>query len=338
MIAVYIKKPFQLDLREEEPVAVGPDEVRVAIHSVGICGSDLINARTNDDWTPGGHEAAGEIVEIGPEVRHLNIGQRVVFENSTYCGLCYACKDGRMHQCEGKFSYMRRHPQSAFAKLITVPAQSVIPFDGLDYDTATLAEPMLTSLGMFHSAEVGLGRRTVVFGLGPIGLMALRLASAAGAFPIWAIDRSSAGKRLDLAKKWGATHVLCTDTDDYVKAVQDGGGVDCVMHSAPPDLMPMSTEMCAKDGIVAYCGISTFTPTNVAFEVNMMHFKRVQLRGVFGAPNLMFPKALRLLKEGVIPAEDIITHRFPLHRIEEAFLQHENDPARTIKVLIHPQA
>ena len=336
MKALYVKKPFQFDLRDEEPQEPAPDEVQIAVRAAGVCGTDLLHARTAADWSPVGHEAAGEIVALGDWVSDFKVGQSVVFENSTYCGFCGPCKDNRTEACEHFYGYKRRRKQSAFADLITVPAKSVIPCEGLDWDAAALAEPLTVALALVKSAEIALGRATVVVGLGPIGLMCLRLAAAAGARPIWGIDQSGSDVRVDLARRWGATDVLLSDKDDCVKTVMDAGGADSIIHTAPPSTLPEATAMCAKDATLAFCGIQKREPTPVPLDANLLHFRRLQVRGVYPVPNWGFPTAVRLLKEGVVPADDIVSHRFALAEAATAFRTLVDDRAHALKVILHP--
>ena len=172
-----------------------------------------------------------------------------------------------------------------------------------------------------------------VVGLGPIGLMTIALAKAAGARNIYAIQKSDRSKaRIELAKKLGATVILTKDTD-LNSYPFPRGGLNKIMVTAGPSVIPEMFKIAVYGGIISFLGID-MANGNITFNANDFHFKKLQLRASYAAPALWFPRALDLLKNKVVDPDDFITQTFPLEEIQKWFEKQRDDSSDVIKMVM----
>lgn len=151
MKVMYVKAPYNFELREIERPRPGPDEVLIRIEACGVCGTDFhVAGRLAEEWMPIGHEFAGKVAEVGTNVRDYKVGEKVVAQNATYCGVCEDCMNGHPEHCEQIFTM---NDQPAYAEYICMHKDSLYPFDGLDFSQATLAEPLTVALDLVEAAE-----------------------------------------------------------------------------------------------------------------------------------------------------------------------------------------
>ena len=182
-----------LDITERTMKIDSPseDHVVVKVHACGVCGTDINFVR---DWTdepmPLGHEISAEVVEVGKNVTSVKVGDRVIVEDCTMCGICVDCKSGHPELCRNMYD-MENQP--GMGQYMSVRFNCLNKFEGLDYVTACLTEPLAVSLTSVLLAEVPIGGSVVVLGNGPLGLMAARLARARGLPARGAAPRSAQG-------------------------------------------------------------------------------------------------------------------------------------------------
>ena len=191
---------------------------------------------------------------------------------------------------------------------------------------------MGVALDLFYTTGIELNDDVTVVGLGPIGLMALKLAKAAGARNVYAIQRSGRSKaRVELAKKLGATDVIFTSETDLETYPFPRGGLDKIMVTAAPRVIPDMFKIANYGGIISFLGID-MDHGEITFDANAFHFKKLQLRASFAAPALWFPRALELLKAKTIDPKDFLTHTFRLEEIETYFKKQRDDSSDVIKM------
>ena len=172
-----------------------------------------------------------------------------------------------------------------------------------------------------------------VVGLGPIGLMTIALAQAAGARNIYAIQKSDRSKaRIELAKKLGATVILTKDAD-LNSYPFPRGGLNKIMVTAGPSVIPEMFKIAVYGGIISFLGID-MANGNITFNANDFHFKKLQLRASYTVPALWFPRALDLLKNKVVDPDDFITQTFPLEEIQKWFEKQRDDSSDVIKMVM----
>lgn len=335
MLAAFVKAPFQFEVREVPVPEVRDDWALIKVEACGICGTDLHTARTEaKKWQPFGHEVAGVVAKVGRHVTNVKEGDRVALESASFCGHCALCRNGRVDLCNKAPNFWGNETMG-FAETMLAPKECLVPFDGLDSEVACLAEPLGVSADMAYTASIGLGNEVLVLGLGPIGLMALPLARMQGAARVYAANRSG-GKRVQVARQYGADEVYLTAEKPLAQMPFHKGGVDRALVSAVPQTLPDVMQVMNIGGIISFIGIEYGPGAAIRFDANAFHFKKLQLRASFASPALYFPLCLQLLKDGHVDGRAVISHTFPLERIAEAMRLLRDDRENTLKIVIRP--
>jgi L-iditol 2-dehydrogenase len=332
-ISGYLRASWQTELRQVDlPETPPPAEVLLRVEACGICGTDLSTAVKAQDWQSFGHEVAGVIEEVGTGAEHLEVGQKVVLETSSFCGHCERCRNGRVDLCNKAPQFWGRSAMG-FSERMVVPACCVVPYEGLSADVASLAEPAGVAFDMVKTASIALGDRVALVGPGPIGLMAIPLLLRSGASRVVCVGRAHNRRRLEVAQSLGAE--IVTLTGPLNEEEKMSRQFDHVLVTAPVDLIPSAIELLAYGGILTYIGIGTGSGL-ITFDANAFHYRKLQLRASFASPALYFPVVLDLLKKEIIPGEQIISHRFKLVDLSAAMHHCRDDKENTVKVIVRP--
>jgi L-iditol 2-dehydrogenase len=324
-----------VELRNEPLRPLRAGEIRVKVLACGICGTDL-HAPTGTDGKAKvmtGHEVAGEILELGNGVTWLQVGQRIVLDSATPCGRCDACHDTRQELCSDIQSFFNIG-SFGFADEMIAPAVSAIPCADLSPDIASLQEPLGVAIDLVRLAELRTSSNVLILGQGPIGLIATALARRAGVRRLFATDLTSRPRRLELARQFGADETF-DPTQTAIGKFNYGCAIDRILVTAPPKTLPESFEVAAKGAIISYIGIAWGAGAMVSFDADAFHFKKLQLRASFASPALYGPESLRCLREGIVDGAALVSHRFPLARMQEALDVARTDP-NAVKVVINP--
>jgi threonine dehydrogenase-like Zn-dependent dehydrogenase len=327
--AVFFRDVQDVILRETRFDQVWPTDRMIEIDACGICGTD-INAILQGaaSYTPLGHEIAGRLLE--------NNGQasagRIVLESSSACGRCASCRNGRSDLCSDVRSFFAR-PYFGLAERMIAPEISVVPYRDLEPAVASLAEPLGVALDLCETADINYKSTVLVVGLGPIGLMALRLAKLAGASRIYASTFSKRERRNRVALEYGADELLLEDEKPLASRQLDPPP-DCILITAPPPVIATCIPPAAPGAVLAYIGVGHGDSDRVSFPANEFHFKKLQLRASHASPALRTPWALELLRSGRIDGAKLISHRFPLSEAGRAIRAACLDKNEVIKVVV----
>jgi len=302
------------------------DEVLIKVKATSICGTD-VHIYTWDEWSESrvnppyvfGHEFAGEIVEVGSKVTNVVLGDQVSAETHIVCYECPQCLTGDYHICKNtKIIGVDTH--GCFAEYVALPAVNVWknPKD-MPYDVASVQEPMGNAVHTVLAGDVA-GKTVAVIGCGPIGIMAVGVAKAAGASQVIAIDLNE--YRLDLATKMGATTVINAKENnpvDLVMDLTDGNGVDVICEmSGHPIAMNQGFKMVTNGGRVSILSLPV-RPVELDIT-NDIVFKGVTVQGITGRKMYTtWQQVSRLLKSGQVDVKPMITHHFPLEDFEKGF-------------------
>ena len=305
-----------LDIQERVSEIGPPDEdhVIVKVHACGVCGTDINFVR---DWADEpmalGHEIAAEVLEVGKNVTSVKPGDRVIVEDCTMCGICENCKSGHPEFCRNMYDM---EEQPGMAEYMSVRFNSLDKFEGLDYVSASLTEPLAVSLTAVLNAEIPLGGSVVVLGPGPLGLMCARLAKLQGAGFVaitgLPADNPREKARLDLAKELGCdltVEVGKQDVEDEIKT-RFPNGVDRVIVSSPPRSIYDAFKVIRFGGIITYFGLHFGGKNVIDVDINDMIFRKITLRPTFAEPAINFPISNRLLKDGLVDASQLVTGTF----------------------------
>ena len=324
--------------------APGAEDVVIDVKACGICGSDTHCIETDDDGYvifsgPAsfpcalGHEFAGTVVEVGPSVDKVVVGDLVTSEGMLYCGHCMACKRGHVNQCFNLKMFGFSHP-GAFAEYAMVHQKHCWDVSAIAEHTgdakramrlASLVEPLgCAHNGMFIVGPgVHPGSHVVVFGCGPIGLGAIALAGASGAASITAFDLTEG--RVKLAREMGASSAInLTDMDrnevaESVRVATGGWGADMVVEAAGAALhtMPIIESVLAPGATVVYLGR---TGERAPVMLDVLVSKAARIVGARGHAGYgIYPHFIDLLANGRIVLDSMITHTAPLSDFEAAF-------------------
>ena len=316
------------DIRVERvpwPGAPGEHEVLVRSRLVGICGSDTHACAGKHPFIAlpyrPGHEVVGVVGAVGPGVSDLAEGDRVVLEPNLVCGKCRQCRDGRYNICR-ELAVFGCQTVGAMADAFVIPRDRLhrVP-DGVSDELAALVEPLATPVHAVRRAGVGKGSRVAVLGAGPIGLLCLVAARAAGAEVVVVTDVLK--NKLERAQRLGADAALDAAAPDLVDQARRALGagtdegadvvLDCVSGQGS---MTQAIELVDKGGTVMVVGIAA-GPTTIPLHL-------VQDREIAVIGSLMYVhddvrRAIDLLAGGAVAAEDLVTSTFPLERAAEAF-------------------
>ncbi|HLK57914.1 MAG TPA: zinc-binding dehydrogenase [Chthonomonadaceae bacterium] len=323
---------------------LGPGEVRVRIGAALTCGTDVKVFRRGYHATmislPArfGHEFAGVIEAVGPEVTGWRVGQRVVAANSAPCGECFYCVRGLEELCEDLLFL-----NGAYAETIHVPARIVaknlypLP-DPLSFEEAALTEPLACVVRGMDEVPVQSGETVALLGTGPIGLCFIRLCVLAGA-RVLAVGRRS--ERLALAKRLGAAEVfdqaVTPDIVATLRARTEGGrGADKVIEAVGrPEAWEQAIAIARKAATVSLFG-GCPSGTSISLDTHRIHYEELTLKGTFHHTPRTVRAALQLIAEGKVPAREFIQQRAPLSALPQVLASLANGTNSAVKVAIDP--
>ncbi|GIW41141.1 MAG: iditol 2-dehydrogenase [Candidatus Binatia bacterium] len=338
MLAAFCPSPGRIELREVPRPEPGPTDVLVRVRSCGICGSDLHYYHGALPCPPvcPGHEIAGEIAELGKDVRGPAPGDRVAVEPVRICGACPYCLVGDYQLCRN-LRLLGIQEDGGFAEFVRVPARSVFRLpSGCDWFVGALAEPASVALHGVRLAGVRLGQRVLVLGGGTIGLLAALAARSAGASEVLVTVRYP--QQAEAARSLGAVPFTDEQEGELLAYAADNP-VDAVIETVGGKANTLSQALFAvrPGGCVSVLGVF---PEPVAIQALVLMAKEVRVVGsmIYGrtGPRADFEIALELLDRHRDTVRAWVTHRFPLDRIAEGFATASDKKAGSIKVAIHP--
>jgi 2-desacetyl-2-hydroxyethyl bacteriochlorophyllide A dehydrogenase len=315
------------------PGPPAPGQVLVASRLVGICGTDVHAAAGHHPFIDRpyrpGHEVVGVVEQVGDGVTDLAAGDRVVLEPNLTCGECPQCRDGRYNICRELAVFGCQTP-GGMGDVFVVARDRLhrIP-DGMSDELAALVEPLATPVHAVRRAGVRAGSRVAVLGAGPIGLLVLVAARAAGAEVVVVTDVLP--EKLDRARRLGADEALRADAPDLVDraaAVLHGADVvfDCV---AAAGSMAQAVELVDKGGTVMVVGIA---PGPTSIPLHLVQDREISVIGSLMYVREDVERAIALLSSGAVAADELVTAVYPLDRAAEAFAA-SADPQQ-VKVLV----
>jgi threonine dehydrogenase-like Zn-dependent dehydrogenase len=369
-------------VEKPDPRIEHPNDIILRVTRTAICGSDLhLLAGLVPDTRVGsvfGHEFAGVVEEVGPGVRSLVAGDRVVVPFNVSCGVCFFCEKGFYACCEtanpesdiagGAFGYS--HTTGGYdggqADYVRVPFADVgpmkIPSDMEEEDVLFLSDILPTGYMAAEMGDIQEGETVIVFGCGPVGLFAQKCAWLMGAGRVIAVDRVP--YRLEFAKKYNNVETVNFDEVDDILAVlkkmTDGRGADvCIeavgceasgskiqkasglamIQAGSPTALFWSIHAARRGGRVSIVGV--YGPPANFFPVGVAMNKNLTLR--LGQCNVRryMPHLLDLIREGTIDAKGIISHRLPLEAAPDAydiFRKKQDDCIKCVLIPSHAQA
>jgi 2-desacetyl-2-hydroxyethyl bacteriochlorophyllide A dehydrogenase len=342
MKAAVLRGVDNLRLEELPDPQIRSNEVLIRVKAAGVCGTDVhMWEGTNTEGTFPfilGHEWAGEVVEIGAEVKTVSVGDPVVAEVPIKCHVCPNCQDGMdPNMCPDfelyGFSWeypggMAEYTTSKEERLFKIP-------DNVSYEEAALVEPLSVAYHGVWASGGGAAPhdRVLIFGAGPIGLLALLTCKASGA-PVIVVEPQAFRK--GKARELGADVVIDPSAGDVVQQVMDhtgGRGANLVLEcSGSNGALETTIDVVAKQGRIVLIGQSA--GRRIPIEIGQTIFQGATIVGSSGSP-YFFPKTLTFMARQLVDLTPVITHRFALSDVLEAF-ELGKKATDSLKILIMP--
>jgi L-iditol 2-dehydrogenase len=319
------------------------DEVLVRVRACGICGSDVHGM----DGSSGrrippiimGHEAAGEIARLGNSVSKWDVGDRVTFDSTVYCGECWFCQRGEVNLCEQRrvlgvsCAEYRRH--GAFAEFVAVPQRILYRLpDALSFEHAALVEAVSVAVHAVRRTPLTRGMSALVMGTGMIGLLVVQALRVVGCDPIIAVDLDT--NRLALARKFGATYCLRADESTFVEKIRSftgGRGADAAFEVVGlPQTVKAAIDSVRKGGSVTLVG--NLKP-QVDLPLQTVVTRELNLFGTCASAG-EYPLCLELIASEQINVKDLISATPPLEEGAKWFERLYAGEKGLMKVVLKP--
>lgn len=343
MNAAVMKEPGNIKLEKVEVPVIKSNQVKVKVHCIGVCGSDIhfyeygrLGRYVVEDSLILGHELAGEVVEVGLDVKNVSVGQRVAVEPGVPCSKCEYCREGRYNLCPD-VEFMATPPtDGAWAEYVAIDSEFVFPLpDNVTYEAGALIEPLAVGIHAMSRGNVGPSDRLIITGLGPIGLLAIEAAKMFGVTEIYGSDVIES--RRQLALEMGAKGVIDPSKEDAqskLTEIADGELPNVLIEtSGNANSISSAFNLVKRGGRLVFVGM----PMDNSIKMDVMHMvdSEFDVHGVFRYVN-DYPTAIQGLSNPLVNVEKVITHHFKLEDIHEALDVAVNQKGDSIKIMIYP--
>lgn len=330
------------DVRVEErpQPEVGDDDILMKVMACGLCGTDLLEwYRIKRAPLVLGHEPAGVVVKIGAKVQRFKPGDRIFATHHVPCDECRYCLTGHETACS-TFQSVNNFTPGGFAQYLRVGGRSlktgtfVLP-ENVSYEQGSFIEPLGTAVRALRSIDLKPAQSLVVVGAGIAGMLIVKLARALGAGIVIATDISP--YRLEQVRSFGAHHSFnaTEDLPAMIRKVNSGRLADKVILCAGSiDAAQTALASVDRGGSVLFFAVPQPGET-VAIDVNSLWRDDITLKTCYGAAPIDNMQAIELISRGVVTVTDMITHRFGIDQIGEAFAI-GSQPDQCLKVIVTP--
>ena len=352
MKALRFYAPEDVRVEDVPEPTCSPGEIKLKVRNCSTCGTDVkILHNGHQNLTPPritGHEIAGEVVEVGPDVNPTYgtswaVGDRAQVIAAVPCGDCYECRKGWMAVCQNQTS-MGYQYDGGFAEYMIVP-QAVLEVDGLNripdnvgFDEASAAEPLACALNAQELLGIEPGDSVVVFGAGPIGCLHIRIARGVyQSGPVYLVDVNADRLKMS-AEAVQPDETIDGSEVDVVERVMEltgGRGADVVITATAANVtQEQAIAMAARNGRISFFGGLPKSNPTITCDSNIVHYRQLHIHGANGSAPEHNKRALECIATGQVPVKDLITEHVPLERVLDAFAIVEKGEA--IKVTVEP--
>ena len=337
MKVIQVNKPGEIAVVEKpKPEISAVDEVVIRIKAAGICGSDVHIFHGKNPFASYprilGHEAAGEVVQIGSGVVNVKVGDHVVIDNVFSCGKCYACRIGRPNVC-GSVKVLGVHIDGVFSEYVKIPADHlyVVPSD-IPWEMAATMEPYAIAAEAIDRGGVSAGDTVLICGAGPIGLVILQACKSIGT-KVLIMD--VVDSRLAKAKGMGADVVVNTKNEDMEKAVMGftgGKGVNVAMEATGviPILELIIAKLMSPAGRVVVLGFPV-EPAKIS-PADIMK-RELDIKGS-RLNNRKFAEVVQWFANKKVDPTGLVSHVLPYSDIEKGMELFANHPEEVCKIIL----
>lgn len=318
MKAAVFRGPGRVVAEQWPRPAIGPGELLLGLRGCGLCGSDIAKILARQSPTPAvfGHELVGDVVEVGAGVTGFMVGDRVVAAHHVPCGDCHYCRRGSHSMCQA-FKTSHLDP-GGFAEFIRVPAPNVghatfiLPAHVSD-EAASFVEPLGCCVRAVRRAGVQPGDTALVVGLGSIGCLFVQLLKHAGA-AVAGVDPIA--ERGALARRLGADTAGPDGTEGARKLSQGRGADVVIVTGGSIEALPLAAAAVRNGGAIHFFAGGDGAALPVGLDT--LYYRELTITATYSSSPADLREAFRLIVDGVISAESLITHRVGLERVDEA--------------------
>lgn len=331
----------QMDYIKRPVPKIETNEVLVKIEYVGICGSDLhyyefgrIGNYIVEPPFVLGHETSGIVVEVGADVSHLKVGDKVALEPGKTCGTCEFCRRGEYNLCPDVIFFATPPVDGVFQEYVAHEAALCFKLpDSMTTMEGALIEPLAVGFHAVNQGEAQIGQSAVIFGAGCIGLVTLLALKAKGLSQIYVVDIMD--KRLEKALELGAAGVIHASKEDVIKKcleITEGKGFDLAIETAGTEITTQQcVEIVKKGSNIVLVGYTTNGTVNM--PISLALDKEVTFKTVFRYRHI-YPAAIDAVAAGKIDIKEIVTDIFDFDHIQEAMDKSVKDKANIVKAVI----
>jgi L-iditol 2-dehydrogenase len=330
-------EPQKVIIRDVPKPVPGPGQVLIQVKRIGICGSDIHAYYGKHPYIScpivQGHEFAGRISEVGPDVRTLKAGDDVTVRPQLVCGHCYPCWHGNYHICNS-LKVIGCQAEGAAQDFLLVDQDLVVKLPaGMDYDSGAMVEPVAVgahAVGRLGSVE---GKNVLVLGAGPIGNLAAQVAGGLGAAAVAISDLSDF--RLEIAKACGIPHAInpaATDLGSVVQEVFAPDGADAILECVGvEETVGQAISLARKGTDIVIVGVFGERPR---VDIGLVQDKELRLIGTLMYKAEDYRTAIDLIRSSRVNLKPLMTRHFAFEEYPEAYRFIEKNRDRTMKVFI----
>ena len=334
MKAVVIKEPGNISLQNVDIPEPGPDFVRIKVKAAAICATDLEvldgNIPANYPLTPG-HEWSGIVDAVGSEKYSHWLGKRVIGSSDVVCLSCEACRSGNWRYCK-EFEEIGFRRNGAYAEYAIMPAYGLCELpENVSFEEGALCEPLGVALGTLEKAGAKLGQTCLIIGSGSIGLCMLAAAKAMGMKEI--VVCAASDRRLHIAKKLGASHVIATKDVNLMEVMKEihPSGTDVVIDcTGIEECIQMSLKLAKKGGVVALAGYGRGKIMNI--RIDDIHINNLKVVGAGNNWN-KHQAALTLMTDGLVDLKPCISAKISLEEYDKGLEMARKRPSGFVKAI-----
>jgi 2-desacetyl-2-hydroxyethyl bacteriochlorophyllide A dehydrogenase len=330
--------PGAFEIKEAVTPQPGPGQALVRVRSTGVCGSDLHFYRGEFPVPPGfvlGHEAAGEVEALGEGVSGFSKGDRVALELFTVCLTCDQCRSGNYHLCPSRKANGLNVP-GGLSEYLVVPSYALYKLPPeVDFELGALCEPLAVNVHGLRLVDLRFGDRVAVLGAGTIGLLGIAAAKAMGATTVVATARHPQQK--EMAAAAGADAVYDATNEGVAKMAKELGGADVVVETVggQADTLGQAMNVVGVGGRISVLGAFT---KPVQIHPIQFFIKEVRIFGsnCYGRPGRRsdYDLAIEIMRRDAETLRPMITHRFPLDDVAQAYATADDKSSGAIKVQV----
>ncbi|TEU05237.1 zinc-binding dehydrogenase [Candidatus Bathyarchaeota archaeon] len=314
---------------------IGPEEALIKIAACGVCHTDLHYLEGVPTFKKPplilGHEASGIVTKVGEKVTNVKENDRVLIPPVLTCGSCYNCRIGRENLCRN-IVMIGNSIDGAYAEYTKIPAKDLIklPTEIPLEEASIISDAMSTPFhALKNRANLRPGDSVVIYGVGGVGLNAVQIATALGAFVI-AIDKVE--EKLQHARKLGASETINVDVENPVKAVRriTGGGADVAVEAIGiPEVMRMAYNSVRWGGRVVIVG---YSHKDLTISAARLMFREIEVYGSLGCRIVDFPPLIDMVRRGKLKL--LVSNKMPLDQINEALEMLKKGKIKTRAIVI----